>query len=307
MSLLRLAAILLFSAVAGPCLRAEQTFRIAGYLPEYRVKGLEATDIEGLTDLVVFSIQPRANATLDASAWPKEKLRKAGRLARSVNARLLVAVGGWGRSAGFAEMTRTDESRGRFARELLTFCKAHGFAGVAYDWEFPRNSREEAGMSKLLGDTRRLFGPSGRTVEIAVNPAKNLPKEWTIQVDAVQVMSYDNDARHATYEQAVADLDAMTRDAHPKKLLLGLPFYGRGTANRNKAMSYAEIHRRFRPKADQDEAGGYFFNGPATLTQKVKLARTRGLGGVMVWEIGQDAEDGDSLLRTIVTTANKTP
>ena len=81
--------------------------------------------------------------------------------------------------------------------------------------------------------------------------------------------------------------------------LLGLPFYGRQITNRNNALAYAEIKGRFRPKRGQDEAGGYYFNGPATIAKKVKLAKERGLSGVMIWEIGQDAKGKDSLLKEV--------
>ena len=81
--------------------------------------------------------------------------------------------------------------------------------------------------------------------------------------------------------------------------LLGLPFYGRQITNRKNALTYAEIKVRFRPKRGQDEAGGYYFNGPDTIAKKVKLAKERGLSGVMIWEIGQDAKGKDSLLKEV--------
>ena len=37
-----------------------------------------------------------------------------------------------------------------------------------------------------------------------------------------------------------------------------------------------------------DTAGGYYFNGRQTIAEKVRLARRLGLGGVMIWEVGQD-------------------
>ena len=37
-----------------------------------------------------------------------------------------------------------------------------------------------------------------------------------------------------------------------------------------------------------DEVGGYYYNGRATIGAKVRLARQLGLGGVMIWEVGQD-------------------
>ncbi len=278
----------------------QKVFRIAGYLPEYRVDGITPEGVAGLTDLIVFSISPRANGSIDAGAWPRRKMEKVRELAASAKARMLIAVGGWGRSAGFGGMAGNTRSRQRFVKELSAFCQTNEFKGVVYDWEFPRNSKEETSFDHLLRETRRLFVPKRRTVEIAVNSARPLPRDWTVKVDAVHVMSYDNGPRHATYEQAVADLNKMALLGVPAEMqLLGLPFYGRQITNRNNALAYAEIKERFQPKREQDEAGGYYFNGPNTLAKKVKLAKERGLSGVMIWEIGQDAKGRDSLLKQV--------
>ena len=278
----------------------QKVFRIAGYLPEYRVDGIAPEGVAGLTDLIVFSISPRANGSIDAGSWPKRKMEKVRELAASAKARMLIAVGGWGRSAGFPGMADNSQSRQRFVKELSAFCQTNGFKGVVYDWEFPRNSKEETSFDHLLRETRRLFVPKRRTVEIAVNSARPLPRDWTVKVDAVHVMSYDNGPRHATYEQAVKDLNNMASLGVPAEMqLLGLPFYGRQITNRKNALTYAEIKVRFRPKRGQDEAGGYYFNGPDTIAKKVKLAKERGLSGVMIWEIGQDAKGKDSLLKQV--------
>ena len=46
--------------------------------------------------------------------------------------------------------------------------------------------------------------------------------------------------------------------------------------------------------------GGFALNGKATVQAKTRFARDSGLGGVMVWELGQDARDPElSLLEAI--------
>jgi chitinase len=277
--------------------QADEVFRIAGYLPEYRVDAIDPSQVAGLTDLIAFSVSPRSDGSLDTKNWPNGKLDKARNLATKAKARLLLAVGGWGRSAGFPGMAGNAQSRQRFVKELSAFCQTNGFKGVVYDWEFPRTPQEEASFDHLLRETSRLFVPKRWTMEVAVNSTRPFPRDWTVKVDAVHVMSYDNGPRHATYKQAVTDLNNMALLGVPAKMqLLGLPFYGRQITNRNNALPYAEILQRFNPEKAQDEAGGFFFNGPDTLAKKVKLAKERELGGVMIWEIGQDAKGMDSLL-----------
>jgi GH18 family chitinase len=281
--------------------QAGEDFRIAGYLPEYRVDAVDPSQVAGLTDLIAFSVSPRSDGSLDTKNWPNGKLDKARNLATKAKARLLLAVGGWGRSAGFPGMAGNAQYRQRFVKDLSSFCQTNGFKGVVYDWEFPQTPKEEISFDHLLRETRRLFVPKRWTMEVAVNSTRPFPRDWTVKVGAVHVMSYDNGPRHATYEQAVMDLNKMALLGVPAKMqLLGLPFYGRQITNRNNILTYAEIKQRFRPKNDQDEAGGFYFNGPDSLAKKVKLAKERGLGGVMIWEIGQDAKGKDSLLKQVV-------
>ena len=55
------------------------------------------------------------------------------------------------------------------------------------------------------------------------------------------------------------------------------------------AVRAPQTARSCRPAgAGTDEAGGYYFNGPDLIMRKTRLARELGLGGVMIWEVGQD-------------------
>ena len=50
--------------------------------------------------------------------------------------------------------------------------------------------------------------------------------------------------------------------------------------------------------ADVDNVGSKFYNGRPTIKSKVKLASEK-VGGIMVWELGQDSFGTFSLLKTI--------
>ena len=63
--------------------------------------------------------------------------------------------------------------------------------------------------------------------------------------------------------------------------------------------SYGAIVEEFQPGPGIDEIGGWYFNGPNMMRRKVEWATARGLAGVMIWEISQDAPGDDSLLRAI--------
>eukprot|EP00668_Euglena_longa_P002380 GGOE01002753.1.p1 GENE.GGOE01002753.1~~GGOE01002753.1.p1 ORF type:complete len:182 (+),score=14.56 GGOE01002753.1:255-800(+) len=67
-----------------------------------------------------------------------------------------------------------------------------------------------------------------------------------------------------------------------------------------EAKTYEELCTLFNPSADQDEVGGWYFNGVSTVIRKAQWAKQRGLAGVMVWEAGQDSRvQPQSLLQAL--------
>ena len=72
-------------------------------------------------------------------------------------------------------------------------------------------------------------------------------------------------------------------------------------------MTYAEIVRKYKPAPEVDEAGDVYFNGIETIRQKTRYAREKGLGGVMVWELGQDADGKASLLGAVREIVKSSP
>lgn len=278
-------------------------FRIAGYLPDYRVDTLDSSQAAGLTDLVLFSVEPRKDGSLDTGNWTAQRLAKSRAIASEVQSRLMLTIGGWNRSDGFTAMAENSLLRQRFLQCLLMFCEQSDIQGIVFDWEFPLGKQEETSFEQLLIDARRRFSPLGMPIEIAVNPARHLPQSWVDVVDTIHSMSYNNGPRHATFAQAETDLRSFSKQGFSlSRFLLGLPFYGRSMKNQDLAITYAEIQSRFHPTPQEDEAGGFFFNGPATLQRKVQLARKLGLGGVMIWEIGQDSRGRNHLLKKVIST-----
>ena len=120
-------------------------------------------------------------------------------------------------------------------------------------------------------------------------------------------MSYDHDGRHSTFEAAQQDVQALVAAGAPReKIILGLPLYGRQVKNREQALAYRDLVAKYQPKPETDEVNGLYFNGPATIRRKTEFVRAAGLGGVMVWELGQDASGEQSLLKAIQDTVDET-
>lgn len=274
--------------------------QITGYLPEYRLADYTPPPGADIDALVLFSAEATAAGSLDLTRLPAAVLARGRQLQAQQRCLLLLGVGGWGRSAAFPALAASTEARRRFAQALLQFCRTQSFDGVDLDWEHPKDQGEAADFALLLAEIAGQFAAHGLVLSSAVASWQVLPDAVYQSLSRIHLMSYDAPGRHSTYEAAVADVQSLLDRGIPAaKIWLGVPFYGRRPDAFDEALTYAEIVARFSPEPGMDEAGGYYFNGPQTLQRKVRFAHERGLGGIMVWELGQDVAGEGSLLRAL--------
>jgi chitinase len=274
---------------------------VIGYLPDYRLSAVSSSIAIQMTHMIYFSIEPNADGTLDLSRYDIGARTTLSYFRRdNPDLKLIIGVGGWGRSANFAAMALSETNRTRFVSTLLTFCRSYYFDGVDLDWEFPANSSEQNAYTNLIAQLGDSCHTNNMTLSAALNPYQTLNQTAYGYLDRVHIMSYDHSGRHATYDQAVGDVGIfINRGIPPQKLYLGIPFYGRGIQDFSQTLGYDEIVTRYHPAENIDEVDGYYFNNIGTVQQKSEYALSMGLGGVMIWEIGQDADGDASLLKAI--------
>ena len=110
----------------------------------------------------------------------------------------------------------------------------------------------------------------------------------------MHAMSYDQSGGHHSsleFGKQTAD-QAIEAGMPPHKVTMGLPFYGRYFRG-GDWVTYEDIVQTHAPLPThvdevQDERGKLGFNGIDTIKEKVLYSRKLGLGGVMIWEAGQD-------------------
>lgn len=295
----------LFALAFAPLqVAAPPPFRVAGYLPEYHAAGYQL-DGKRLTDLILFSAEPTAAGRLDTSRLAKLPWADLRAAKTRERVRLILGVGGWNRSAHFAAAAGSDASCKAFAESAVQICLAERLDGVDLDWEHPKTEAEEGDYADLLVELRRAFTPHGLVLSVSIAAWQNLPPRGFAAVDWVNLMSYDDPGRHSTFEGAEANVKKLTDKGVPAgKITLGIPFYGRDVAKRERTAGYREIVGKYHPQPGTDEIDGLYFNGPATVRRKTEFARKTGLAGVVVWELGQDAAGNQSLLNVIRAAAD---
>lgn len=276
-------------------------FQVVAYLPDYRVADLDPARAGPVTDLIFFSIEPKATGALDLTRLTAASLKKLQEIKKLHKNRLLITVGGWERSKGFAPLAASKEARARFAADLMRFCVENQFDGVDLDWEHPKDRTEEGNYAQLVAELKQVFQPKQLLLTLTLAAWQDPGVVAYQAMDRLHLMAYDHaEARHATLEQSQADLAVfLKRGVSPRKICLGLPFYGRGLKNHDQVLTYQELVRKHQPGPEIDEAAGVYFNGIRTIQRKTRLAMEKELGGVMVWELGQDATGENSLMRAI--------
>lgn len=277
---------------------AQHNFTVFGYLPEYRLSNFDydgAFSIGGLTHLIFFSLEvdtvtglPSALDRLPSTS----NLEKARNAAKNVSGKILISFGGHSRSQGFGSMTATKIRRSKFINSLNSLLKDLQLDGVDLNWEYPNNNKEWSNLYKLIKELKEnlLDGTNIVTFTMYLDPNHyNIIKRYRLldHADYVHCMAYDYQGKHSTYEFAKKGISlAKSNGLDHSKWTLGVPFYGRHV-HTGEARAYYELKLA---NNRTDSINNIYFNSQTTLKKKVILGRSEKIGGVMIWELGQDKQ-----------------
>lgn len=239
---------------------------------------------------------------------------------------VLLSIGGWG-SGRFSEMAANEEFRQAFARDCDRVVKEFGLDGIDIDWEYPTSSMADISSSPddtenftlLMRDIRSAIGDKKELTLATVASARYIDFKAILPfVDFVNIMAYDmasapkhhsalypsENSGDITSDQAVtAHLKA---GVPPSKLVMGMPFYGRGG---NGYPSFQDFNKVGNTNEDYTEKWDsvaqvpylvnkndtlvFGFENPRSLAIKCQYILDRDLLGGMYWDYSGDNEQGD--------------
>jgi GH18 family chitinase len=289
--------------------RIPSDFRIVGYFPSWSGDP-ERVQYRALTHVCYAFVA----ATKDGSTYPierEEKLYRVMALAHAAGAKVLLSLGGGeeGAADSLARISSDPLLTERFVGRLLDLISRYNLDGIDLDWEFP-TEETKLGYASFVHAIAQALHAAGKELSIAVS-GDSLHGRFFLDgvfedADFLNIMAYDDGfgappgRNHSSYSFASGSLDYWIgeRGVPRAKAVLGVPFYGRSLADR-RSISYYRIHELYRRSSSADEEGNYGYNGFDTIRAKaVNLARYRG-GGIMIWQLNQDANGEDSLLNAI--------
>lgn len=270
----------------------------------------------------------------------------------------LISIGGWTWSKNFSAAAATPQSRDAFVTSCVDFMKQYRFDGIDIDWEYPVSgglypgvAADKENYTALLADFRDALDAEERadgrdyylTIAAPAGPTTipNLEAgKMDSSLDWMNLMSYDF---HGSWDPitghnapltvgpkdtatgfSVSDaVDAYLATGFPaSKLVLGVPFYGRGWEGapatdaglyqpargasvgtwekgvfdyHDIVANYLPTMTRYWDEAAQvpylyDPARGLWitYDDPQSMKAKTDFIKERGLGGAMFWELSND-------------------
>lgn len=248
--------------------------------------------------------------------------------------KVLLSIGGWG-SGRFSEMAADEEKRNDFARECHRIASEYGLDGIDIDWEYPTQS--SAGISSspddtknftlLMQDLRKALGKKMLLTCATVANGDYIDFANCIKyIDFVNVMSYDmdNPPKHhsALYPSDISGWMTTSQavKAHLKKgvpaskLVMGMPFYGRGARqyslwSKNQNIKI-DAHKKWSEAsqvpylANDSDSLVFGYENPRSIAIKCQYVIDHHLRGAMYWEYGEDDTQLD-LARTVALSIMK--
>ena len=233
--------------------------------------------------------------------------------------KVVLSIGGW-TSGNFSEMAADSLLRQSFVASCLAHVAQFGLDGIDIDWEYPTSG--EAGISHSPDDTAN-FTLLMRDLRAALGPQRllTLAGIWSAQyidfpaimpyVDYVNIMSYDmtpasqgyphnplySSSRAGNHSVDAALAAHLAAGVPKEKLVIGLPFYGRGVDPYPDYLDYKEMKRL--PGTVEvwdsvahsvymvDSITGRLlmgFENQRSLAEKLHYIKEQGVKGAMYWE-----------------------
>ena len=255
---------------------------------------------------------------------------------RSLKPELEVMVSFGGAPGLVSQSLRSDSLRALLVADIVRVVNEFGLNGVDIDWEFPGRGKgalsekeDVANYVRLLKDLRNVLGKE-KILTIAC-AGSGYGVDFTAMsevLDHFNIMCYDMGTPPSSHHSALYKSDrvgwicadeAVTKfidgGVPPSKIILGMPFYGRGSEDmadftewRNMTLAPDAVEQYDSiaqvPWISDAEGNMIFtYDNPYSLKIKCDYIKDRNLAGAMYWRIEQDDSD-QTLGRTVYESLN---
>jgi chitinase len=316
---MRIRIILLLLLVSGSSLvqNLYGQFKVIGYLPTWNgyPNSINNVDLTKVTHINIAFANPNTTGDLSTAGGTLANLATVVTTAHAANVKVLMSIGGAGAPGTTYTNLITADLSG-FVAKIVQYTVDNNLDGIDVDIEgdvlngTTMNSTQYQDFITAL-ETGLHAQNKLMTAALATWFASRVTNLAASKFDFINLMSYDaygtwtGPGQHSPYTFAVSDLNywSTTKGIPVSKLTVGVPFYGYYWGNSNTSMRFANIVSSYSGSENTDQvnppAGGViYYNGIPTIKQKTVLALSQA-GGIMIWELTQDATGTKSLLSAI--------
>jgi len=244
--------------------------------------------------------------------------------------KIILAIGGDKRE-GFCEMTSDKKKRSTFVRNIKNIIDTLNLDGVNLDWEFPTTTDgghtaspdDNRNYVKLVKDLRKTLGKNKWISFYSHNTARFIDlKRMAPHVDYVHASGYNlvvpKEDEKRSYHQSPLYSSEKTGDwcvkkvmerhielgVPPEKLLMGIPFYGRGKSpfpSYVECNSFDKYSDGTRILWDEESQAPYYadkdgnllmgYDDERSIKAKFDFIRINNLPGIFIWNYDSDYDD----------------
>ena len=281
--------------------------KVVGYLPDYRFGLSSQIDYTKLTHLLICFANPDASGNLQIGNFSQVIIDAKN---QNPNIKILLSLGGGGIentavATNWSNLIDIPTNRPGFISKIVSFINTNNLDGVDIDLEFDLVT---TGYSGFVLELNTALDLNNKLITAAFPKVyyPNLTQAALETFDFINLMAYDNagfwnptPAQHSSYSFAEDNINFWKTIGNitGDKLVLGVPFYGHNFST-TQFVTYGQMVQDNVSYADLDQVGNTFYNGRPTIEQKVQLAYNK-VGGIMIWELGQDSFNAYSLLTAI--------
>lgn len=268
-------------------------FKISGYIPDYRFYINLNNTAPFLTDLILFSVDPFMRCCLHKDQYTIARKARAFKEENEGSLNLWLSVGGGGRSDGFLDNLDSLTTR------IMRTVSEENLNGVDLDCESFASQEDYLKYLNWIRDVVPVVHEHGIQISVALHAGQFMYPDIYKIVDRIHLMTYDMPGEyHASMGSVQSAVEKLIVSGCPAdKVHIGIPAYARHVQQPGNVKTFAELVDSMSPQMDLDGLNswnGFRGDSPKDAWAKVTYAKAHGLGGVFVWEIGQDKQTAEA-------------
>lgn len=251
--------------------------------------------------------------------------------------KILLSIGGWG-AGNFSEMASTKQNRQIFVTSCREAILTYNLDGIDLDWEYPGSSLSGISSSKydranftiLIRELREELGHNALITMASPNYGNFYDfRDFIDELNWVNIMAYDmatppfhhSPIRRSSNVKNESVIDViehhLSMGIPNDKLVLGVPFYGRGDKkNYGNFIYFKNIKTKNHTKlkydmvaespyiVDENNRLILSFDDSLSISKKCNLIKRKNLRGVMYWHYSCD-EPSQILKKSIIEEFKK--